>query len=246
LEGLVEQEDPTQAGDHQPLYGIPSTRVDFHLLKIGVPTSVLRTTGYGPNIFALECFMDELAHRANQDPYRYRRNLIGNQRLLNVLDLVAEKSGWSRKKPGLFRGIACTEAFKTHIAHVVELSVTGKRIKIHRIICAIDAGTVLDPGITKNSLEGGTVWGLGAAFTSNISFAEGQSVEENFNGFQITRMNEVPPVEVHILNSGARPLGGTGEVGPVTLVPAVANAIFSATGQRYRSLPLSRHGFSIA
>jgi isoquinoline 1-oxidoreductase beta subunit len=109
-----------------------------------------------------------------------------------------------------------------------------------------DCGTALDPEITRSSLEGGTVWGLGAAFTSAITFRDGRTVERNFDGFRITQMHETPPIEVHIIDSGARPLGGTGEVGPVTLVPALANALFAATGRRVRSLPLSRHGFTQA
>lgn len=129
---------------------------------------------------------------------------------------------------------------------MVELSVTNHSVKIHRVVCVIDCGTALDPGISKSSIEGGTVWGLGCAFKSSITFKDGRTIEDNFNSFQITQMNETPLIEVHIINSGARPLGGTGEVGPVTVVPAVTNAIFAATNRRIRSLPLSRHNFRVA
>jgi isoquinoline 1-oxidoreductase subunit beta len=142
--------------------------------------------------------------------------------------------------------MAYTEAFRTHIAHAVELSVKDNLVKIHRITCVIDCGVALDPEIAKNSIEGGTVWGLGVAFKSNITFRDGRTVESNFHDYKIAQMDETPPIEVHIVNSGTRSLGGTGEVGPVTLVPAVANAIFAATGKRYRSLPLSRHGLQLA
>jgi isoquinoline 1-oxidoreductase subunit beta len=128
----------------------------------------------------------------------------------------------------------------------VELSVRDNLVKIYRITCVIDCGVALDPEITRNSIEGGTVWGLGVAFKSNISFKDGQTVESNFHDYQIAQMDETPPIEVHIVNSSTKVLGGTGEVGPVTVVPAVVNAIFSATGKRYRSLPLSRHGLSLA
>jgi isoquinoline 1-oxidoreductase beta subunit len=236
LEGLMESH-----------YEIPSVKVDFHLLKIGVPTSVLRTTGFGPNVFAVESFVDELAHRARQDPYAYRRRLLKDDRSLAVLDLAAEKAGWGKPlPPGAGRGIAYAEAFRTHIAHVVELSVDDRRVTIHRVVCVIDCGTVLDPEISRSSLEGGTVWGIGAAFKSAVSFRDGRTVESNFDGFRIPQMHEAPPIEVHIVDSGARPLGGTGEVGPVTLVPAVTNAIFAATGTRLRSLPLVRHGLRLA
>jgi isoquinoline 1-oxidoreductase subunit beta len=229
-------------------YRIPNVRVDFKLLKVGVPTSVLRTTGFGPNVFALESFIDELAHRKGQDPYRYRRELLADDaRALRVLDLAAEKSDWTRVAPaGRFRGIAFCEAFRTLTAHVVEVSVprTGV-IRIHRVICVVDPGTVLDPGISANSIEGGVAWGLSCAFLSEITFARGRTVESNWHDFQVLRMPEMPPVDVHFIDSGERPLGGIGEVGPVTLVPALTNAIFRATGQRYRSLPLSRHGLSL-
>jgi CO/xanthine dehydrogenase Mo-binding subunit len=137
------------------------------------------------------------------------------------------------------RGIAYAEAFRTHIAHVVELSAVGdSKLKIHRIVCVADCGTTLDPEITRSSLEGGTVWGLGVAFKSAISFRGGRTAQSNWHDYRIPQMDETPPVEVHMIESGARPLGGTGEVGPVTLVPALANAVFAATGKRIRALPL--------
>jgi isoquinoline 1-oxidoreductase beta subunit len=227
-------------------YEIPSQRVDFKLLKIGVPTSVLRTTGYGPNIFAMESFIDELAFKAKQDPYAFRRSLLKDERSLKVLDTLAEKSEWNKKLPkSVTRGMGYTEAFRTHIGHVVELSLKNNLVSIHRITCVIDCGIALDPDITKNSIEGGTVWGLSVAFKSNITFQSGRTVESNFHDYHIALMDDTPPIDVHIVNSSAKQLGGTGEVGPVTVVPAVANAIFAATGQRYRSLPLSRHGLEL-
>jgi len=230
-------------------YRIPNVRVDFHLLKTTVPTSVLRTTGYGPNVFALESFVDELAHRKGQDPYRYRRELLsGDARALKVLDCAAEKANWTSVAPrGRFRGIAFCEAFRTLTAHVVEISIPKEGlVKIHRVICAVDPGTVLDPGISANSIEGGVAWGLSCAFLSEITFDDGRTVENNWHDYQVLRMPAMPPVEVHFVDSGARPLGGVGEVGPVTVLPALTNAIFAATGKRYRSLPLSRYGLRIA
>ena len=245
---VTEDNDPScLEGLMETHYDIPSQRVDFKLLKVGVPTSVLRTTGYGPNIFATESFIDELAFKAKQDPYEFRRRLLKNERSLKLLETLAEKSGWKKKAArGVARGLAYTEAFRTHIGHVVELSVEDKLVRIHRITCVIDCGIALDPDITKNSIEGGTVWGLGVAFKSNIGFQNGRTVESNFHDYQIAQMDDTPPIEVHIVNGSAKELGGTGEVGPVTVVPAVANAIFAATGKRYRSLPLSRHGLTLA
>jgi isoquinoline 1-oxidoreductase beta subunit len=238
LEGLLETH-----------YDIPNVRVDFKLLHIPVPTSVLRTTGYGPNIFALESFIDELAARKGIDTYHYRRDLLADSpRSLAVLDLVAQKSNWDTPAPkGHYRGIAYAEAFGTHTAHVVEVSVSRYRqVKIHKVVCVADPGTALNPDITINSLEGGIAWGLSCAFKSEITFDRGRAVQSNWHDYSILRMPEMPPVEVHLINSGARPLGGTGEVGPVTLLPAVTNAIFAATETRFRSLPLSKHGFSLA
>ncbi len=244
---VTEDNDPScLEGLMETHYQIPSQRVDFKLLKVGVPTSVLRTTGFGPNIFAVESFIDELAFKAKQDPYDFRRSLLKDERSLKVLEMLVEKSGWRKPlQKGVARGMAYTEAFRTHIAHVVELSVKDNLVKIHRIVCVIDCGIALDPDITKNSIEGGTVWGLGVAFKSNISFKDGRTVESNFHNYRIAQMDDTPPIEVHIVNSNTKGLGGTGEVGPVTLVPAVVNAIFAATGKRYRSLPLSRHGLKL-
>jgi len=236
LEGLMESH-----------YEIASQRVDFKLLKIGVPTSVLRTTGYGPNIFAVESFIDELAFKAGKDPYEFRRGLLKNERSLEVLETVVSQSDWRKKAArGVARGLAYTEAFRTHIAHVVELSIKDNLVTIHRITCAVDCGFPLDPEIIRNSIEGGTVWGLGVAFKSNITFQDGRTVESNFHNYQIAQMQDTPPIDVHIVNGSTKTLGGTGEVGPVTVVPAITNAIFAATGKRYRSLPLSKHGLKLA
>ena len=248
---VLDNYDPSCVeGLHGTRYRIPNVRVDFHLLKAGIAasTSVLRTTGYGPNIFATESFVDELAHHSSKDPYQFRRNLLKDDaRGLVVLDLAAEKSGWTRPAPaGVFRGIAFTEAFATIICQVVELSVSGPDVRLHRVISVVDCGTVLNPNIAANNIEGGVAWGLSAAFKSQVTFDRGRTVQSNFHDYQVLRLSEMPPVEVYFIDSGARPLGGTGEVGPVTVIPAVANALFAATGQRYRSLPLSRHGFRIA
>jgi isoquinoline 1-oxidoreductase beta subunit len=229
-------------------YKIPHWQVDFHQLQIPVKTSVLRTTGYGPNLFAIGSFIDELAVRAKQDPYQYRRELLADDsRCLAILDLVAEKSNWRQRPPaGHFRGIAFAEAFRTVIAHVVELSVHGGEVTIHKVTCAFDCGMALDPDICISSMEGGIAWGLTCAFKSEVTFSKGAVDQSNYHDYPLLNISEMPPVEVHYLNSDARLLGGTGEVGPVTVLPAVANALFAATGKRCRSLPLSRHGFRIA
>jgi isoquinoline 1-oxidoreductase beta subunit len=241
--------DPTCAeGTLEWHYRIPHWEVEFHQLKVPVPTSVMRTTGYGPNLFAIESFIDELAFRAKQDPYLYRRDLLAdNTRAVDLLDLAAEKSNWrQRPAPGRFRGIAFAEAFRTMTAHVVELSVRGHEVTIHRVTCAFDCGVALDPDICRSSMEAGIAWGLTCAFKSEITFAKGGVEQSNFHDYQLLSMAEMPPVEIHYRNSDSKLLGGTGEVGPVTLIPALTNALFAATGTRYRSLPLSRSGLRLA
>lgn len=235
LEGLLETD-----------YAIPNARVDFHLLKVGVPTSVMRTTGYGPNIFGTESFLDEEAHLAGKDPYLFRRELLSTKpRALAILDLAAEKSGWSKPAPnGIFRGIAFAHAFETVIAQVVEISLANRVVEVHRVVSAVDCGTVLNPDISTSNIEGGVAWGLSAAFRSEIGFDHGRTVQSNFHDYEVLRLPEMPACETYFVNSGARPLGGTGEVGPVTVIPALTNAIFAATGERIRSLPLIRHGFT--
>ena len=248
--GVTDKYDPScLEGLLETHYRIPNRRVDFHLLKVLVPTSVLRTTGYGPNNFAMESFIDELAFRKGQDPYEYRRELLGDdKRALAVLDAVSEHSHWKEPLPkGHARGLAFTEAFRTVIAHVVELSVDEqKRVKIHKVTCVADPGIPLDPEITRNSMEGGVAWGMTCAFKSEITFANGRTTQRHWADYPVTMMPEMPQIEVQLIDSGALPLGGVGEVPPVTVIPAIANAIFAATQERCRSLPLKRYGYSLA
>lgn len=229
-------------------YKVPAWRTEFHLLQIPVPTSVYRTTGYGPSIFGLESFVDELAQRAKVDPLQYRRRLLAHdERALRVLDEVGRRAGWGRKLPaGRGRGLAFTEAFDTVLAQVVEVSVRGRRVKVERIVTVADPGRVLDPQITTAGLEGGAIWALSSACMGEITFKDGGPVQHNFNEYDLVRLRQAPRFETHLLESPGSKLGGVGEVGPVATVPALANAIFAATGRRLRSLPLARHGYTLA
>jgi isoquinoline 1-oxidoreductase beta subunit len=229
-------------------YRIPSWRTDFHLLETPVPTSVYRTTGYGPNVFALESFIDELAHRAGADPLQFRRTLLAHdERATRVLDELALRSGWSRRLPGgRGRGLAFTDAFGTVLAQVVEVSVRGKAVKVERIVTVADPGRVLDPQISIAGLEGGAVWGLSSACKAEITFERGGPVQSNFDTYDLLRLREAPRFETHLLETSGAPLGGVGEVGPVATVPALANAIFAASGRRLRQLPLARAGLHLA
>jgi isoquinoline 1-oxidoreductase beta subunit len=227
-------------------YGLPRNRLDLHLLEVPIPTMVWRTTGYGPNVFSLECFIDELAHAAGKDPYEYRRALllahVDNQRALDVLDRVVREAGWSEQRQGRHHGLAFAHAFDSYIAQVVEISVPAPdTIEIHRVVSAVDCGHVLDPRIATSVIEGGIVWGLTQALISEITFERGRTVQSNFDDYRLLALPEAPRTEVHFIASQAAP-GGLGEIGPVTVTPALCNAIFAATGKRYRTLPLSRHG----
>jgi isoquinoline 1-oxidoreductase beta subunit len=227
-------------------YALPRARLDLHLLDVPIPTMVWRTTGYGPNVFALECFVDELAHAAGQDPYEYRRALLlahaDNQRALGVLDRVTREAGWTEPRPGRHQGLAFAHAYDSYIAQVVEISLPAPdTIEIHRVVSAVDCGHVLDPRIASSVIEGGVVWGLSQALISEITFERGRAVQSNFDDYRLLALPETPRTEVHFIDSQAAP-GGLGELGPITVTPALCNAIFAATGKRYRTLPLSRHG----
>lgn len=227
-------------------YALPNRRVDFHLLKTPIPTSVMRGTGYGPTIFALESFVDELAHAAKVDPYQYRRRLLAkDKRALAVLDRAAELGEW-RKAPtkGRGRGIAFADAFGTLIAQVIEVEVAGTAVKLRKISTAVDCGEVLDPGIAAAGIEGGIVFGL-AYCKAEVTFRGGRVREGNLDSYELPYLAETPPLATAFIAGGGK-LGGIGEVSPVTVPPALANAIFAATAKRLRSMPLARHGLRFA
>ena len=231
LEGLLEMP-----------YRFAGRRVDFHLAKIAIPTSVMRTTGYGPNLFALECFIDELAQRARQDPLTFRRRLLAHDaHALRVLDRLAVLSRWGRRLPkGHAQGLAFAQAFGTLIGMVVELSVKSDKVHLSRVTTVADCGQVLDPGIARAGIEGGIVFGM-AYCKSEVRFERGRIQQDNFSTYVMPYLAEGPEMVVEFLSSD-RALGGVGEVGPVTIPPAIANAVFGATGKRIRTLPLARSG----
>src|SRR5262249_21183199 len=208
-----------------------------------------------PNNFVLESFIDELAAAAGIEAPTFRRTLLAkNPRALKVYDLAWQKAilggssmadQLSRPRPvPLFRGSAIASAFGGIIANVVELTVVGYKIKIHRVIAAVDCGRTLDPKIAESNILGGIVWGL-SAMRTEITFENGAAAQSNFDSFEPLHLWETPQCEVYFVDSGER-LGGTGELGPVPVQAAVCNAIFAATGERGRALPLSKSGWSFA
>jgi isoquinoline 1-oxidoreductase beta subunit len=235
--------DPTSVeGASTMAYAIPNVAVELSTTKTGVPILWWRVVGSSHTSFAVEAFMDEVAHAAGQDPFEFRRKLLDHQpRLKAVLELAADKAGWGTPlPPGKGRGIAVAEAFSTFVAQVAEVSVDKDgQVRVDRVVCAVDCGTPINPDIIAAQMEGGIGFGLGAVLYGAITLKDGRVEQDNFNGYRVLRINEMPKVEVHIVPSTAPPTG-VGEPGVAPLGPAVANAIFAATGKRHYVLPFSR------
>jgi isoquinoline 1-oxidoreductase subunit beta len=199
-----------------------------------------RSVGHSQNIFFVEGFVDEMAVAAGKDPYEYRRALLGNSpRYKVVLELAAQKAGWGKPLPaGRGRGIAVGQSFGSYVAEVAEVSV-GKdgKVKVHRVVCAVDCGRTVNPDIIKRQMESSIVFGLSAALYGEITFKDGKVEQSNFHDYEVLRMSEMPAVEVHIVPSTEAP-GGVGEPGLPPAAPALVNAIYAATGKRLRKLPL--------
>ncbi|MGH7451838.1 MAG: molybdopterin cofactor-binding domain-containing protein, partial [bacterium] len=182
----------------------------------------------------------ELAHATGKDPYEYRRALLGKHpRHKRVLELAADKAGWGKPLPkGRARGLAVHESFGSFVAQVAEVSVSKEgKLRVHRVVCAIDCGPVVNPDTIEAQMESGIVFGLTAALYGEITFKNGRVVQHNFYDYKMLRMDEMPAVEVHIVPS-AEKMGGVGETAVPPIAPAVANAIFAAIGKRIRQLPI--------
>jgi len=222
------------------LYGIPNLQVDLHTPKIGVPVLWWRSVGHSHNGFAVEAFFDELAHLGGKDPYELRRMLLADQpRMRAVLDLVAQKGDWGKPLPaGRARGIATHFSFDSYVGQVAEVSVDKQGVvTVHRVVCAVDCGRVVNPDTVKSQMEGGINFGLTAALKCEITLDRGRVQQRNFHDYQMLRMNEAPQIEVYIVPSTEKPTG-VGEPSVPPVAPAVANAIFAATGKRVRKLPI--------
>jgi isoquinoline 1-oxidoreductase subunit beta len=220
-------------------YAVPNVTVESHQAEINVPVQWLRSVGHSHTAFAVECFMDELAFLAQKDPYQFRRQLLLKQpRHLGVLDLAAQKAGWDKPLPkGMGRGIAVHFAFGSYSAHVAEVSVTDGKVRVHRMVCAIDCGQYVNPGIIAAQTEGGAIFGASAALFQELTFEKGRLQQTNFNTFPVMRINECPEIETYIVESKEK-AGGIGEPGVPCAAPAIANAVFAVTGKRIRRLPI--------
>ncbi len=221
-------------------YTIPNLYVDLHSPKLEVPTLWWRSVGHSHTAFVVESFLDELAHAGGKDPYEMRRALLAKSpRHLRVLELVAEKAGWGGPVPaGRGRGIAVHDSFGSYTAYVAEASVSKQgEVTVHRMVCAVDCGPVVNPNTIEAQIQGAVVFGLTAALRGEITLAGGRVQQGNFNDYPMLRIYECPEIEVHIVPSTDKQ-GGIGEPGVPCAAPAVANAIFAATGKRIRRLPI--------
>ncbi len=221
-------------------YDVPNVSVRYVADDPGVPLGFLRSVGHSHNAFIAESFFDELAVAAGKDPFEYRRSLLTKApRNLGVLELAAKKAGWGSPLPeGHFRGIAQNDSFNSWAAAVAEVSIVDGAIKVHRLVVAIDCGLAVNSGLIRAQLESASVFGLSLALKQRITFDKGRVQQSNFHDYPVIRMNECPVIETHLVESTERPTG-VGEPMVPVIPPAVANAVFAATGKRLRSLPLT-------
>jgi isoquinoline 1-oxidoreductase beta subunit len=232
--------EDAMGGSATMVYGIENIRIEHVRDNPGVPFGAWRSVAYSRNGFVVESFMDEIAAASGLDPVELRMQLLKNApRYRNVLRIAAEKSGWGKlKSAGVFQGVALQAFHNTPVAMVADISVSDNgRVGVHRVVCAVDCGTVINPKIVEAQMVSGIVFGLTATLKSSITVEKGRIQQSNFDDFPLLRMNEVPKIEVYIAAS-KEPPSGIGEAGVPPIAPAVTNALFAATGKRVRSLPL--------
>jgi isoquinoline 1-oxidoreductase beta subunit len=235
-------EDAIEGSTEIP-YSVMALKVEYVRHDPPFPVTWWRSVGPGHNVFVIETVMDVLAEKAGIDPIEFRRSLLReNPRQLRVLDLVAEKSGWDASlPPRRGRGVALQRAFGSYIACVIEVEVSHEGdIRVHRVTAVADCGQMINPNQVRGQLEGGFIFGLTAALWGKVEVANGQIITSNFNNYRMMRLNETPPMDIHLVQSDAAP-EGVGEAGTAIIFPAITNAVHAATGVRVLTLPLDRH-----
>jgi isoquinoline 1-oxidoreductase subunit beta len=225
-------------------YAVRNFDLRYTRQEIGIEVGYWRSVSHTPNCFAIESSIDELAAAVSRDPLEFRlEHLAGKPRHRRVLEVLAERSDWSRPPKGRHLGIAFMEGYSSLIAQVAEISIEDGQTKVHRITCVTDCGQTVNPRIVESQIQSGIVYGLSAALWGRITLRNGRVEQSNFNDYRVLRLNETPDIEVHILPSDAPP-GGIGEAAVPPVAPALCNAIFAATGKRLRSLPISAHALA--
>ena len=222
-------------------YKIPNVRVGCMLKSTHIPVGFWRSVGSSQNAFFMEGYVDELAHAAGKDAYQFRRALLAHRPdFIGVLDKIAVKGDWGKPlAAGRGRGIAIHECYNTIIGQVAEVTVSKKgEVRVDRVIAAVDCGHVVNPGIVEAQIQGGIIYGLSAALYGDLTIKDGVIEQNNFDQYEMVRLADVPKIEVYLALSGGKKWGGIGEPGTATTAPAVANAVFAATGTRVRSMPL--------
>lgn len=242
LTGPVDLPDKTASeGLFDQPYGFAHQRVEHVFTRMGVPVGFWRSVGHSHNAFFTESFVDEIAAELGRDPVAFRRSLLeGAPRHRAVLDLAVERSGWGLRPllAGRARGVALHESFGSVVAQVVEVSIEKGQPRVHRVVCALDCGTVVNPQIVAQQMEGAVIYGLTAALYGRVDIRDGAVQQGNFPDYRMLPMAAAPQVETHIVPS-ERPPAGVGEPGVPPVAPAVANALYALTGRRHRSLPLA-------
>jgi isoquinoline 1-oxidoreductase subunit beta len=225
-------------------YDVPNVAVDYVQHEIGINVGYMRSVSHALNCFVVETFMDELARAANQDPVDFRLNLLKKQpRYAGVLKLATREARYGSAKKGRVHGVALMEGYGTYMAQVAEISLEGRKVKVHRIVCAVDCGQVINPDIVTAQVESSVIFGLSSALWGEINVRGGSVQQTNFDTYRLLRINEAPRIDTFLVDSREAP-GGIGEPATALVAPAVCNAIYSATGRRLYSLPLTRHGYA--
>jgi isoquinoline 1-oxidoreductase beta subunit len=228
-------------------YAVPNYALTYTRQEIGIDVGYMRSVSHAPNCFVIESFMDELAHAAGADPLEFRLRLLESKpRHTRVLELAARRAHWRQPPPGRFQGLAFMEGYTTHLALVAEVSVDDAgKLTVHKMTCVVDCGQMVNPRIVESQIVSGIVFGLSAALWGEVTLVGGQVQQTNFNSYRLLRGNEMPELDVHLIDS-AEPPGGIGEPSVAVVAPAIGNAIFAATGRRLRSLPITGQSLSNA
>ncbi|MGP8097398.1 MAG: molybdopterin cofactor-binding domain-containing protein [Steroidobacteraceae bacterium] len=222
-------------------YAVPNFLLTYSRKEIGIDVGYMRSVSHAPNCFVIESFMDELAAAASKSPLDFRLELLAAKpRHAAVLKLAAQRAGWGHAPPGRYLGLALMEGYTTCLAQVAEVSVDGGALKVHKITCVVDCGQMVNPRIVESQIESAIVFGLSAALWGEVTISAGRVRQTNFNSYRLLRSNEVPELDVHLLDGDAPP-GGIGEPAAALVAPAICNAIFAASGKRLRSLPIAAY-----